>query len=105
MPLSQKHFWRYAVLANLIVSGMVIWGALQGSGSFVVMAGFINWALLQTFMAVVTIPALVLAATVLERQRAEDKLRATLERDLLLAEIEKANSAVFGSKSNSQYDS
>ncbi|HBL12386.1 MAG TPA: histidine kinase [Cyanobacteria bacterium UBA11162] len=78
-----------AVLASLIVSGMAIGGAIQGGGPFVVKAGSINQAilLLQTFMAVVTITALVLAAAMCERQQAEARLRATWKRDRLLAEI------------------
>lgn len=78
-----------AVLASLIVSGMAIGGVLQGIGPFVVKTGSTLGAilLLQTFMAVVTITALVLAAAMSERQQAEHQLRATLERDRLLAEI------------------
>ncbi len=78
-----------AVLSSLIVSGMAIGGAIQGDGPFVVKAGSINQAilLLQTFMVVVTITALVLAAAMSERQQAEAQLCATWKRDRLLAEI------------------
>ncbi|WP_228062117.1 MASE1 domain-containing protein [Coleofasciculus sp. LEGE 07081] len=85
--------WRFrvwgAVFASLIVSGMAIGGALQGSGPFVVKVEDTTQAilLLQTFMAVLTTTALVLAATMSERQQAEEQLRATLQRDRLLAEI------------------
>jgi len=78
-----------AVLASLIVSGMAIGGALQGIGPFVEKTESIQGAilLLQTFMEVVTITALVLAAAMSERQQAEVQLRATLEGDRLLGEI------------------
>ncbi|MEC4893454.1 MAG: MASE1 domain-containing protein [Oscillatoria sp. PMC 1051.18] len=78
-----------AVFSSLIVSGLAIWGALLGRGPFIVKVTSMNQGilLLQTFTIVVTITALVLAATMTERQRVEAKLRATLERDRLLAEV------------------
>lgn len=78
-----------AVFASVIVSGMAIGGAIQGIGPFVVKTGSTQGAilLLQTFLAVVTVTAFVLAAAMSERQQAEARLRATLERDRLLAEI------------------
>lgn len=67
-----------AVLASLLVSGLAIGGAVHSGGPFFLKAGTVEQAilLLQTFMAVVTTTALVLAAAVSERQRAEAKLRA-----------------------------
>lgn len=67
-----------AVLASLLVSGLAIGGAIHSGGPFLLKAGTVEQAilLLQTFMAVVTATALVLAAAVSERRRAEAKLRA-----------------------------
>ncbi|MEC4986361.1 MAG: MASE1 domain-containing protein [Oscillatoria sp. PMC 1068.18] len=78
-----------AVFSSLIVSGLAIWGALLKQGPFIVNVSSINQAilLLQTFTIAVTITALILAATMTERQRVEAKLRATLERDRLLSEV------------------
>ncbi|MGK7878402.1 MAG: MASE1 domain-containing protein [Xenococcaceae cyanobacterium] len=81
-------FWG-AIMSSPIVSGMAIWGVLEEGGPFVVKAPDLNQAilLLQTFMGVVTITALVLSAVMSEREQAEDQLRDTLDRDRLLAEL------------------
>ncbi|MFP4099671.1 sensor histidine kinase [Coleofasciculus sp.] len=78
-----------AVLASLIVSGMAIGGVLQGIGPFVVKTGSTLGAilLLQTFMAVVTITALVLAAASQEVQGLNSNLESQVaERTLQLEE-------------------
>ncbi len=66
-----------AVLTSFIVSSIAIWGASQGGGPFITKAENLNQAilLLQTFMGVMTITALLLAATVTERTLAEKSLR------------------------------
>lgn len=66
-----------AVLTSFIVSSIAIWGASQGGGPFIIKAENLNQAilLLQTFMGVMTITALLLAATVTERTLAEKSLR------------------------------
>lgn len=68
---------RFTVLSSLIVSEIAISGALQQSGPFFAKSGNLWQALflMQTYVAVVSITALVLAAAVSERKQAEDRLR------------------------------
>lgn len=78
-----------ATFASLMVSILAILGAIKGVGSFALQTPNANQTilLLQTFMAVLTITALVLSAVMSERQRAERRLRDTLERKHLLANV------------------
>jgi PAS domain S-box-containing protein len=65
-----------AALASFVISSVAIWGAVQGYGPFIKSAsGGQTILLLQAFMSVVTVSALVLAAAVTERQQTEDLLR------------------------------
>lgn len=77
-----------AVMATLIVSFIAIGGAAQGAGPFMVKAVDIYQAVLflHSFMGVVTITALVLAASETERASAVDLLR---EREASLANAQR----------------
>ncbi len=79
---------RGAVMATLIVSWIAFWGAAQGVGPFVAKAGNLYQAalFLQGFMEVVTISALVLAASESERTSAVDLLK---EREASLANAQR----------------
>lgn len=69
---------RITVLSSLLVSLIAISGAVQFRGPFLAMSqGNVAQAifLLQSFIGVITVTALMLAAAVAERQQAEDLLR------------------------------
>jgi signal transduction histidine kinase len=71
---------RVATTAVFLLSGFAIWGTLHGFGPFV--DGSPNASLLQmqAFLGVEAVTTLVLAAAVLDRERAEESVRATEER-------------------------
>lgn len=74
---------RETVTAILLCAGIAIWGTLQGSGPFAGGDYHDSLLLLQAFIAVIAVTALVLAVGVAERRRAEqelDELNRTLER-------------------------
>ena len=74
---------RETVTAALVCAGIAIWGTLQGSGPFARGNPHESLLLLQAFIAVLAVTALVLAVGVAERRRAEqelDELNRTLER-------------------------
>ncbi|WP_017719628.1 MASE1 domain-containing protein [Kamptonema formosum] len=66
-----------SIVANLIISGLAIWGVVRQSGPFLKHANTTSQALLslQAFMAVVALTSLVLAAVTIGRQKAEVSLR------------------------------
>ncbi len=66
---------RGATIAIAIVSGIAIWGTAQGMGPFSLESKNDSLVLLQTFMAVVALTALILAAATIERRKATDALR------------------------------
>jgi signal transduction histidine kinase len=68
-----------ATVAVLLVSGIAIWGTVQGLGPFSLGSMNDSLVLLQTFMAVVSLTALILAAATLERQKAADALKHQAE--------------------------
>lgn len=86
---------RGAVIASLIVFSIAIWGGSHGAGPFIAKAQTINQAILflQAFMSVIVITSLLLAATVAERESAQDSLRESeiKYRDL----VENANSIIL----------
>lgn len=57
-------------LTILIVSGISIWGTAQGYGPFSIESKNDSLIMLQTFMAVVSLTGLILAATTIERHEA-----------------------------------
>jgi len=74
---------RETATAILLCVGIAIWGTLRGSGPFARGSHHESLLLLQAFMAVIAVTALVLAVGVAERRRAEqelDELNQTLER-------------------------
>ena len=66
---------RGATLAIAIVSGVAIFGTAQGMGPFSLESKNDSLVLLQTFMAVVALTALILAAATIERRKATQALR------------------------------
>ncbi|HEX2523987.1 MAG TPA: MASE1 domain-containing protein [Terriglobia bacterium] len=74
---------RETVTAILLCAGIAIWGTLQGSGPFARGNPHESLLLLQAFIAVIAVTALLLAVGVAERRRAEqelDELNRSLER-------------------------
>ncbi|MDJ0507889.1 MAG: MASE1 domain-containing protein [Crocosphaera sp.] len=80
-----------AVLGSFCLAVLAMVGTCQGSGPFVMQtlqaSETSSTLLVQIFIIIVSATALLLSAAVAERQRAEQQLRATLERDRLLAEV------------------
>ncbi len=70
---------RGATLAIFVVSGIAIWGTTQGTGPFSLESKNDSLVLLQTFMAVVTLTALILAAATIERRKAAHALRQRVD--------------------------
>jgi signal transduction histidine kinase len=70
---------RGATIAITIVSGIAIWGTSQGIGPFSLESKNDSLVILQTFMAVVTLTALILAAATIERRKATDALRQRVD--------------------------
>jgi signal transduction histidine kinase len=66
---------RGAATAVILVSGIAIWGTVQGVGPFSLQSKNDSLVLLQTFSAVVSLTALILAAATTERRRATEALR------------------------------
>ncbi len=66
---------RGATVAIALVSGIAIWGTSQGMGPFSSESKNDSLVLLQTFTAVVSLTALILAAATIERRKATDALR------------------------------
>ena len=74
---------RETVTAILLCAGIAIWGTLRGSGPFARINQHESLLLLQAFIAVIAVTAMVLAVGVAERRRAEqelDELNQSLER-------------------------
>jgi PAS domain S-box-containing protein len=69
-----------------ILSGIAVWGTLRGLGPFARGSPNESLLLLQVFVAAVTVTALILAAVISERKRAEDALRESERRFRQLAE-------------------
>ncbi len=70
---------RGATVAIFLVSGIAIWGTSQGIGPFSLESKNDSLVLLQTFLAVVALTALILAAATIERRKASDALRHRVE--------------------------
>jgi signal transduction histidine kinase len=70
---------RGSTIAIFLVSGIAIWGTSQGMGPFSLESKNESLVLLQTFMAVVALTALILAAATIERRKATDALRQRME--------------------------
>ncbi len=81
------------VLSIIIVSGMSIWGTINGFGPFVRATLNESLMLLQAFVGIVTVTGLVLAAAMMERKRAEEALRTSERR--LAGALDIAEAAVI----------
>jgi signal transduction histidine kinase len=66
---------RGSTTAVVLVSGIAIWGTLQSIGPFSLQSKNDSLVLLQTFMGVVSLTALILAAATTERGKAARSLR------------------------------
>ena len=65
---------RGATSAAILVSGIAIWGTVQGMGPFALESKNDSLVLLQTFLAVVSLTSLILAAAIIERRKATEAL-------------------------------
>jgi PAS domain S-box-containing protein len=70
----------------LLLSAVALWGTLAGSGPFTTPDANLSLLFLQTFIGVVTLTGLVLAAVVTEARRAHHTLRESEARFRLLAD-------------------
>lgn len=68
-----------ATLTMFVVSGIAIWGTVQGLGPFSLESKNDSLVLLQTFMAVVSLTALILGAATIERRNATEALQQRAE--------------------------
>jgi signal transduction histidine kinase/CheY-like chemotaxis protein len=85
---------RGAVTAAILLSAIAVRGTLRGAGPFATDNANESLVLLQTFMGVNTLMALILAAVVAERRRAYDEREQILQRERSArAEAEHANRA------------
>lgn len=66
---------RLASLAVVLLSGIAVWGTLNGNGPFSGDSQNEALVLLQSFMAVVSVMVLAVAATVCQRRRTEARVR------------------------------
>lgn len=71
---------RLAATATVILSAITVWATVSGLGPFARYSPNESLLLLQTFVGVVGVAALVLAASVSERRRAEAQLAAAKDR-------------------------
>jgi PAS domain S-box-containing protein len=77
---------RGAITSTFIMSGIAIWGTLQGLGAFVAAKQDESLFFLQLFMATLTVTTLVMATVVSERRRLEQRLRIKDAVSRILAE-------------------
>ena len=71
---------RETATASCLLSGIAIWGTLQGFGPFAQKSPNESLLLLQAYMGVITIMAITLASSVSESKRVEQALRQSEER-------------------------
>ncbi|NJR62063.1 MAG: GAF domain-containing protein [Cyanobacteria bacterium CRU_2_1] len=78
-----------AVLASFILSIIAIGGTISGHGPFIAKADDPRQVvlLLQAFIGVITITAMILAAVMAEHQQAEQELRVVAEHNRLVGEM------------------
>lgn len=86
---------RASATATCALSAIAVWGTLASAGPFDAWEPNESLLLLQTFMAVVSVATLCVAATVSEKRRSEEKMRAMSE-DLsnALSELEGFSHAI-----------
>src|SRR4030042_4209829 len=78
-----------ATIAILLVSGIAIWGTVQGVGPFSLGSTNESLILLQTFLAVASLTSLTLAAATIERNKANKQLHALSQRLMKAQEEER----------------
>ncbi len=78
-----------ATIAILLVSGIAIWGTVQGLGSLSLGTKNESLILLQTFLAAVSLTSLMLAAGTIERSKANKQLHALSQRLMKAQEEER----------------
>jgi PAS domain S-box-containing protein len=71
---------RGAITSTFIMSVIALWGTMHQQGPFAANGENESLLLLQAFMGTITIMALVLAALIAERQRAEEAMRESAQR-------------------------
>ncbi len=76
---------REAAVVVVVLSGLAIWGTLQGWGPFARRSFNESLLLLQAFQGVSAVMTLVLAAVVAERKEAEERLRRLAVSDPLVS--------------------
>jgi signal transduction histidine kinase len=76
---------RGATMLSMLVSGIAIWGTVNGSGPFAGPSAHDSLLLLQAFMGVQAVTAMALAAVLLERLHAEERLTT------LAGELQRSN--------------
>jgi diguanylate cyclase (GGDEF)-like protein/PAS domain S-box-containing protein len=81
---------RETATVSLLMAGIAVWGTLHGFGPFVGKTPNESLALLQSFMVVTAVMALILAVIVQERQR------ATAGQAQLAAIVESSDDAIIG---------
>ncbi len=77
---------RGTVTATLALSAIAIWGTRQGHGPFAMSTPTESLLFLQTFTGMVAVTAMVLAAVITERRRAEEIVQESEQRFCQLAE-------------------
>src|SRR5712664_1203171 len=70
---------REATSAIFMLSGIAIWGTLQGFGPFVIKTQNESLLILQLFLATLAVMGLVLAVAALERKRVAERFRLAVE--------------------------
>ncbi len=74
---------RKAATATFLLAGIAIWGTVHGFGPFARESQNTSLLLVQTFMGIVGVMSLILAAEVTEHRRAEDHVRELVVTDPL----------------------
>jgi diguanylate cyclase (GGDEF)-like protein len=74
---------RKAASANCVLAGIAIWGTLQGFGPFSREASNTSLLLVQSFVGIVAVTSLALAAEVSERKRADGRVQQLVGTDSL----------------------
>jgi len=89
--LAYRFGQREAASATLVLSGIALWGTLSGFGPFAQEMPNVALLSLQAYMSVITLTALVLAAAVADRRRAdEERLKEARERVRAYEALEKS---------------
>ena len=76
-------------MAGILMAAFAVWGTAHSNGPFVEHTALVNTALMQLFIAVTSITGLILAGVIMERERAQEVVRAQAEL------LDAANDAIF----------